>query len=112
MDDVSKHKRELKRWLNIIVDKLINEYNAEKIILFGSMASDRIDETTDIDLVIVKKTDKKFLERCLEVGMLCLARIGVDYFVYTPEEFEQMSEENPFFQEEVLKKGKILYEKP
>jgi uncharacterized protein len=41
-----------------------------------------------------------------------LARVGVDYLVYTPDEFAQMIvEKNPFIIEEVLGKGKVLYER-
>ena len=105
------HKMLLKKWLKIILKKLIEEYKPEKIILFGSLVSGKIDEASDIDLVIVKRTRKRFLERGLEVGMLCLARVGVDYFVYTPKEFAEMARENIFFQREVLGKGKVLYEK-
>ena len=107
-----KHKAALKKWLRIIVRKLIEDYKAEKIILFGSLVNGKIDDASDIDLVIVKQTKKRFLERGLEVGMLCYAPIGVDYFVYTPGEFHQAASENMFFQQEVLAKGKVLYEKP
>jgi predicted nucleotidyltransferase len=107
-----KHKAALEKWLKVILKKLIDEYKAEKIILFGSLVIGEIDESTDIDLVIVKRTRKRFLRRSIEVGLLCMAKVGIDYFVYTPKEFRQMAEENPFFQQEVLAKGKVLYEKP
>ena len=37
-------------------------------------------------------------------------RIGLDLLVYTPDEFEQLCRERPFFRDEVLGKGKVLYE--
>ena len=41
--------------------------------------------------------------------LLCRVPVGVDYLVYTPEEFAQMiAERNPFILEEVLRKGKVL----
>jgi len=47
-----KHKAALEEWLERILEKLIKEYKAEKIILFGSLVTGQIDESTDIDLVI------------------------------------------------------------
>ena len=38
--------------------------------------------------------------------------MGVDFLVYTPSEFAQMiADRNPFILEEVLRKGKVLYER-
>jgi hypothetical protein len=30
--------------------------------------------------------------------------------VYTPDEFEQMRQERPFVQQEIVEKGRVLYE--
>lgn len=93
------------------MDKLKN-YNPEKIILFGSTARNETDEYSDFDLVIIKKTDKQFLQRLVEVvDFLPLHSPAIDLLVYTPEEFERMKEdENPFI-EQVIKDGKVIYEK-
>jgi len=97
--------------LKAVLERL-KEYQPEKIILFGSYARDEADEYSDLDIVVVKKTAKRFLERLIEVAKLIDNDLGnVDVFVYTPEEFERMIEwENPFI-ERVLKEGRVLYEK-
>jgi hypothetical protein len=47
------------------------------------------------------------------VALLCRPPVGVDFLVYTPREFAQMiADKNPFIIEEVLRKGKIVYESP
>jgi predicted nucleotidyltransferase len=105
-------QRQLTDVLEHIMQTLISEYHPQKVILFGSMAKGEIDDWSDIDLVIIKETPKRFLARLKEVALLCRAPVGVDYLVYTPSEFEQMaSEGRPFIQEEVLRKGKVLYER-
>jgi predicted nucleotidyltransferase len=92
---------------------LAAEYRPEKVILFGSMARAAVGEWSDLDLVIIKDTPKPFLQRLKEVALLCRAPVGVDFFVYTPHEFDQMiANRNPFILEEVLRKGKVLYERP
>lgn len=94
------------------VIECIKKYEPEKIIIFGSYVRDELDEYSDLDFVVIKSTEKRFLERLIEVGKLIDNELGkVDVFVYTPEEFERMVEcENPFI-ENVLKEGKVIYEK-
>lgn len=97
--------------LEIVLEGL-KKYNPEKIILFGSSARGEIDEYSDLDLVVIKKTHKRFVKRLVEVANLIDSDVGkVDVFVYTPKEFEEMRKrENPFI-EKVIKEGKIVYAK-
>ena len=78
-----------------LVDIIVSEYGpVEKILLFGSAARGEQDEASDVDLIIIKRTSERFLDRLLAVPAL---PGRADVFVYTPEEFEQMREhENPF----------------
>ena len=93
--------------------KKIKPFDPEKIILFGSLAKgeDKID--SDIDLLIIKKTDKKPADRIAEVLSLVWGNIPhVEPQILTPEEFDQAVADNRFFiTQEVLKYGKIIYEK-
>jgi len=91
---------------------LVSEYRPRKVILFGSLATGEVAEWSDIDLVIVKDTPKRFLDRLKEVALLCNAPVGVDYLVHTPREFDDLkAEDNPFFRDEILQKGRVLYER-
>jgi len=70
-----------------------------------------MDEYSDLDFVVIKKTAKRFLERLIEVAKLIDNDLGkVDVFVYTPEEFKGMREDGNPFIERVLKEGRVLYE--
>lgn len=91
----------------------LKAYHPEKVILFGSAARGKTDAYSDLDVVIIKKTNKPFLKRLIEaVGFLRLDAPHTDIFVYTPDEFEYMRKEgNPFIQQ-VLKYGKVIYERP
>ena len=95
--------------LNEIVQILLDQYGPlEKIILFGSYARGDTDEYSDLDLIVVKNTTQRFVERLVSVPLL---PVHADVFVYTPEEFEQMKEnENPFLMS-ALESAKILYER-
>ena len=94
------------------VIECIKKYDPEKIIIFGSYVRGEMDKYSDIDFVVIKKTSEGFLQRIIEVTNLLDKELGhVDIFVYTPEEFQIMIDyENPFI-EQVLKEGRVVYEK-
>ena len=78
----------------------------EKIILFGSQARGEADEMSDLDLIVIQKTEKGFVDRLASVPLL---PVHADVFVYTPAEFELMREhENPFIMS-ALEHAKIIY---
>jgi len=110
MTTVLKRKQRLEYNLKKIVASLKEKYHPEKIILFGSMASGNITETSDIDLLIIKETPKGFFDRLDEVALLCDYEVGIDFVVYTPEEYELACRENLFVREEIMKKGEVIYE--
>ena len=101
----------LKATLEQILDTLLTQYQPEKIILYGSMASGDIHEWSDLDLVIIKDTDLTFFKKLKQVTLLSPVWVGVDYLADTPDEFAQMvADKNPFIVEDVINKGQVLYE--
>jgi predicted nucleotidyltransferase len=95
-----------------ILEKIITEYDPQKVILFGSYAYGRPDEESDIDLLIIKETDKRPIERWIELKRLLRDRsrmVAVSPLVYTPRELEERLVSRDFFIQEVLEKGKVLY---
>ena len=100
-----------------IVSLLADKYQPEKMILFGSAAAGITCRDSDIDLVVIKKTERRFYDRIGDVLHILWSgaetpKIGVDVLVYTPEEFQEMSRQNYFIRDEVLGKGQIIYERP
>ena len=88
---------------------IVKEYSPEKIILFGSLAENKVHQWSDIDLAIVKETKERFIERLHKVHLMASPSIGVNFIVYTPQEVQSMLEQNHYFlTDEILKKGKVL----
>jgi predicted nucleotidyltransferase len=83
----------------------------EKVILFGSLARDEASEGSDIDLLVVEKTALSFWKRLREIRRILQPRVATDLLVYTPEELDVLSRERPFVRDEILAKGRILYER-
>jgi predicted nucleotidyltransferase len=100
-------EQELKRYLSL----LTGHDQPERVILFGSLVGGNVRPESDIDLVIVKQTELSFWKRLREMRRLLQPRVGTDILVYTPNEFEQLSRERPFFRDEILGKGRVIYER-
>ncbi len=81
-----------------------------KIILFGSLARGREDEESDVDLIVVYDTPKRFMDRLEELYLAWNIPRAVDILAYTPEEFDRMMQESLFVQE-AAKEGEVLYER-
>ena len=108
--DVADRKELLDKELARYV-RLLREHGApERVILFGTLATGKVHEWSDIDLVVVEETGLPFFQRLRKVRKLLRPKVGVDIMVYTPEEFEQLCENRPFFREEIVEKGKVIYE--
>lgn len=101
-------RQELKR----VVRRLVRHYRPEKIILFGSLARGRSGQWSDIDLAIVKKTRRRFIDRLGDALLVADPREALDIIVYTPEEVQKMEEERrSFWIYEIKKRGRVLYQR-
>lgn len=104
--------RKLRKLILDIVDQIKREYMPDKIILYGSYAYGKPTRDSDIDLLIVKDTDKRRVDRFVEVSRLVYQpgrHVSVSPLVYTPKELEERLSLGDDFVEEVLSKGEVLY---
>lgn len=102
-----QRQKEIKK----IVGQIIKGYKPEKIIIFGSFASGKPKENSDVDLVVIKKTPEKFTARLLKIAGMIKSSLGTDILVYTPKEWEEGLQEENYFMKEIVKKGKLVYAK-
>lgn len=102
-------KKEIERLVQVIKDK----YQPEKIILFGSAAHSDMNASSDIDLLIIKPSQKKRYYRAQDVFTILKdtkRTLPLDAIVLTPEEFEQGRQAKRYFIRQIVKEGKVLYE--
>ncbi len=109
-DRVAVLEAELKRLTRVLVE----QYAPERLILFGSLAADwpanKVHQGSDIDLAIIKRTPARFLDRLRQVLDLVQPRVGLNVFVYTPDEIAQAERRGPaFIRDEILGKGKTIF---
>lgn len=111
--------KSLNEYLPTIINS-IAQINPERIILFGSLVSNTINENSDIDLVVILDSDslpKTFDEKLknktfVRNTILDLSfEIPIDLVVYTRKEFQELQKlENPFLKE-IQNNGRVIYEK-
>ncbi|MBI3537908.1 MAG: nucleotidyltransferase domain-containing protein [Chloroflexi bacterium] len=95
-----------------IVKKLRDQYAPEKIILFGSYAYGKPRRDSDIDLLIVKNTSERFIDRWVTVRRILSDSkllIGLDTLVVTPDELSERLAAGDQVIAEIVEKGKLLY---
>jgi predicted nucleotidyltransferase len=83
----------------------------KKAILFGSFAAGTQTRRSDVDLVLVQDTDKRYFDRFEGIlGELYEAIRGRDIavFIYTPEELDRFSRRK--FIQNILREGRVIYE--
>lgn len=102
-------RRELARLLEFVKNE---EPPPEKVILFGSMGrEEEVTEWTDLDLVIIQRTDLPFFQRIRRFHERFRPEVAMDVLIYTPEEFAELLAARRFFREEVLQHGRVIYER-
>ena len=102
----------IRKLIGDIVDRILEGYRPKKVILFGSYAYGEPTEDSDVDLLIIKNTDKKPIDRWVEVKRLLrdISRtVPVSPLVYTEEEIQERLAIKDFFIEEIFEKGDVLY---
>ena len=97
--------------LKVIVSRLRESFNPERIILFGSQATGNADKDSDIDLLVVASTElapqKRFPAASRALRGLPYA---FDVIVKTPQEYERWRKVVNHIVYFADKYGRIIYE--
>ncbi len=89
---------------------IFQQNNVIKAVLFGSTSRGSSTRKSDLDIMIIKETGKRFFDRYDEFDEIyqIIKNRAIDILIYTPEELENISH-RPFIKK-ILKEGKPLYE--
>ena len=102
-----------KSLINTILKRLIENLDVVKVILFGSYVYGKPSKDSDLDLLIIVNTKERGIKRYAMVSELLEPRkIPMDIIVKTPEELKHRTKMFDPFIRNILKTGKVLYEKP
>ena len=95
-----------------MLNKLISGYAPQKVVLFGSHVYGRPHSDSDIDLLIIKDTSERFIDRWSTVQGLLTGlhnSVPVETLVLTPDEVSARLRKGDQFIAEILQKGRTLY---
>ena len=97
--------------LETIVQHIADEIKPEKIVLFGSYARGNPGPDSDLDFLIIMRTDLPKCERTMPVRRLFNPQpCPMDVLVYTPEEIAYWNGTTNHIITEVLETGRVCYE--
>lgn len=98
--------------LDNLVEEFVKGYHPELVLLFGSWARGEADQYSDVDILVVKDTNERFLDRLDRAYSFLRPGRPTDLLVYNPQEFREMVEKGNRFIQKALAEGIILYERP
>lgn len=95
-----------------IVNKLVADYQPQRVILFGSYAYGNPRPDSDIDLLIVKDTSDRFSQRWNRVRHILsdpTRQIAIETLILTPDELAQRTTIGDQFVMDIIERGKVLH---
>lgn len=97
---------------NLLAKTIAKHYKPEKIILFGSAARGDYHANSDIDLLIIKQSNKKKAYRIKEIFKSLrnvTRKYPLDPIVYTPSEIKERLSLGDYFIKRIMTEGETLY---
>ncbi len=95
-----------------VVETIRDEYHPEKIILFGSRIWGNPDDESDLDVLVIKESQKREVERIREVSRLLSPRpLPLDILVKTPDEVRYRLEIGDNFIRDIVTRGRVVYDR-
>jgi len=101
-----------RKLINTIAKKIIAKYKPQKIILFGSYAYGNPRKNSDVDLLVIKRTGQRHIDRSTKIREILDKEnrlIAIEPLIYTPKEINERLEMEDDFIKNIMEKGIILY---
>lgn len=101
-------RSQITRFANAVAER----FKPQRIVLFGSYAYGKPNQDSDVDLLVVMPEDRRLGRKAVEIRETIDADFPLDLIVRTPEDIRWRLAEGDCFLQEVLNKGKVMYEAP
>jgi predicted nucleotidyltransferase len=101
---------DVEKEIESIARQIIEKYQPEKIILFGSAARKDSGEINDLDFLVIKRdVPLHGIDRMRELDRVVDRNIAADMLVYRPDEIQERLRLGDPFIKMILKEGRVLY---
>ena len=86
------------------------QFDAERVILFGSYAQGKVTADSDVDLLVIGPFKGRSVNKSVEIRMKLRPQFPVDILVRTTNKVHERLKTGDQFIREILEEGKVLYE--
>ncbi len=94
-----------------ITEQIYNNFDPDKIILFGSRALDNYEADSDVDLLVIMDYSGSARHQAVKILTNIDYHIPLDLIVRSKKQISQRIEMGDFFLTDIIEKGKVVYEK-
>ena len=99
------------QFIKQVARKIGKKFQPQKIILFGSYSKGCPNPQSDVDLLVIFADKKKLSQRYIEISKEIEPRLfPVDLLIRSSKDIQRRLKMGDSFIEEVIRKGKVLYE--
>ena len=89
---------------------IVANFQPEKIILFGSYAHGKPTPDSDVDMLVIMPFEGRSPKMATQIWLKTRPNFPIDLMVRRPEEIKKRIKMGDFFIQEIMEKGKVLYE--
>ncbi len=107
---MKKIKKASPKLIRQMVDRIVRQFDPQKVILFGSYATGSAGPDSDVDLMVVMPVVGSKRKKAVEIGVLLHdMNVAKDVIVVRPEEFEWRKDIVGTIEWPAAREGKVLY---
>lgn len=101
----------IQKEIQSFIGEIVNHFNPERIILFGSHAYGNAKPDSDVDPLVVMDFEGRPHQKAFEMRRKIKRSFPLDILVRRPSDIANRIEKGDFFIKEIIQKGKVLYER-
>ena len=90
--------------------KIVEEFQPEQVILFGSYAYGQATQDSDVDLLVILPFEGLPVYKAIEIRKKLKPTFSLDLITRTSKQIQQRLDMGDFFIQDILQRGRILHE--
>jgi len=109
---IGVRRRISNRAIGEVVRQIVQGFQPQQVILFGSYGCGQPRPESDVDILVVMDTVLRETEQAVRICQAIEYHFGLDLIVRTPETLDRRLALGDPFLREIMSKGQVLYERP
>jgi predicted nucleotidyltransferase len=101
----------LREQIDAFANEIARRYRPEKIILFGSQAWGGATDDSDVDMLVIMEFEGRGVHKAADILCEINPRFSCDLLVRRASDVKQRLAMNDYFMNDVVTKGRTLYER-